>query len=160
MDTTGKGLWVDSAAAVLQAEKKCSTHRSDELESGDYRWSKSKPQSPIILAMDASPGNQAPACLSRRVSMYLVKNVGGWRTTRIGRLYNGRHHTTVLHAIQKIERLRQTDESMDALIEVITVKLRPGTEGCFTEWLQRGWTTALIDAVADRVLKEIRRLTN
>jgi chromosomal replication initiation ATPase DnaA len=66
------------------------------------------------------PGNQADACLSRQVSMYLAKNVGGWSTTRIGRFYNGRHHTTVLHAIEKIERLRQTDESLDASIEVIT----------------------------------------
>ena len=103
-------------------------------------------------------GNRAAACLSRQVSMYLARNVGGWSTTRIGRFYNGRHHTTVLHAIGKIERLRQTDESLNALIEVITAELSPGTEGCFTERLQNGWTTALIDAVADRVLKKIRGL--
>src|SRR5712691_6516445 len=58
------------------------------------------------------PGNQAAACLSRQVSMYLAKNVGGWSTTRIGRFYNGRHHTTVLHAIEKIERLRGGDPRM------------------------------------------------
>jgi Bacterial dnaA protein helix-turn-helix len=90
--------------------------------------------------------------------MYLAKNVVGWSTTRIGRFYNGRHHTTVLHSIEKIERLRETDESLDALIEVITAELRPGTEGCFTKRSQPGWTTALIEAVAHRVLKEIRRL--
>jgi hypothetical protein len=106
------------------------------------------------------PGNQAAACLSRQVSMYLAKNVVGWSTTKIGRFYNGRHHTTVLHAIEKIEHLRQTDESLDALIEVITAELSPETEGCLTERFQHGWTTALIDAVADRVLKEIRRITN
>jgi Bacterial dnaA protein helix-turn-helix len=105
------------------------------------------------------PGNQAGACLSRQVSMYLAKNVVGWSPTRIGRFYNGRHHTTVLHAIEKIERLRQTDESLDALIEVITAKLSLGTEGCFTARLQHGWTTALIDAVSDRVLKKICGLT-
>ena len=91
--------------------------------------------------------------------MYLAKNVAGWSTTRIGRFYNGRHHTTVLHAIEKIERLRQTDESLDALIEVITAELSLGTEGCLTERFQARWTTALVDAVVDRVLKEIRRLT-
>ena len=106
------------------------------------------------------PGNQAAACLSRQVSMYLAKTVVGWSTTKIGRFYNGRHHTTVLHAIEKIEHLRQTDESLDALIEVITAELSPETEGCFTERFQHGRTTALIDAVADRVLKEIRRVTN
>ena len=57
-------------------------------------------------------GNQPGPCFSRQVSMYLAKNVGGWSTTRIGRFYNGRHHTTVLHAIGKIERLRRDDESV------------------------------------------------
>ncbi len=105
------------------------------------------------------PGNQAAACLSRQVSMYLAKNVGGWSTTRIGRFYNGRHHTTVLHAIEKIERLRQKDESMDALIEVITAELSPDTKGYFTKRFQPEWTARLIDVVADRVLKKIGRLT-
>jgi hypothetical protein len=91
--------------------------------------------------------------------MYLAKNVVGWSTTKIGRFYNGRHHTTVLHAIEKIERLRQTDESLNALIQVITAELSFGTEGRFTGPFQHGWTTALIDAVAERVLKEIRCLT-
>ena len=104
-------------------------------------------------------GNQSAPCLSRQVSMYLAKNVGGWSTTRIGRFYNGRHHTTVLHAIEKIDRLRQTDESLDALIEVITAELTPETEGCFTERFQPGWTEALIDAVAERVLTKIFRVT-
>jgi hypothetical protein len=103
------------------------------------------------------PGNQAAPCLSRQVSMYLARNVGGWSTTKIGRFYNGRHHSTVLHAIEKIERLRQTDESLDALIEVLTVALSPRMEGRFTERFERGWTAALVEAVADRVLKEIRR---
>jgi hypothetical protein len=105
------------------------------------------------------PGNQSTSCLSRQVSMYLAKNVAGWSTTRIGRFYNGRHHTTVLHAIQKIERLRQADESLDALIEVITAELSVGTEACFTEQFQPRLTTTLIDAVADRVLQKIRRLS-
>jgi hypothetical protein len=90
--------------------------------------------------------------------MYLAKNIGGWSTTRIGRFYNGSHHTTVLHAIEKIERLRETDKSLDALIEVITAELSLGTEGNAKEQFQLRWTTALINAVADRVLKEISRI--
>ena len=49
------------------------------------------------------PGNAAGPCFSRQVSMYLAKNVGGWSLPKIGRFYNGRHHTTVLHAVAKIE---------------------------------------------------------
>ena len=106
------------------------------------------------------PGNQSGPCFSRQISMYLARNVVGWSTTRIGHFYNGRHHTTVLHAIQKIERLRQTDESVDALIEVLTVALNPRMEGRFTERFEPGWTAALVEAVANRVLKEIRRRTS
>jgi hypothetical protein len=91
--------------------------------------------------------------------MYLAKDVGGWSTARIGRFYNGRHHTTVLHAIEKIKRLRQEDGFLDALLEVITLELSLGTESCFTGRSQLRWTTDLIEAVADRVLREISRLT-
>src|SRR4051794_14288627 len=101
------------------------------------------------------PGNEPGPCFSRQISMYLAKNVAGWSTTRIGRFYNGRHHTTVLHAITKIERLRQTDETLDALIEVLTAALSPTMEGQLTQRFERGWSTALIDAVATRVLDQI-----
>jgi chromosomal replication initiator protein len=58
--------------------------------------------------------------------MYLAKHVGGWSLGKIGRFYNGRHHTTVLHAIAKIERFRRSDESVDALLEVLTGELAAG----------------------------------
>lgn len=136
--------------------------RTSEPRTGIWRLSLEQIEATVAdhLGNGRVPGNQAAACLSRQVSMYLAKNIGGWSTTRIGRFYNGRHHTTVLHAIEKIERLRETDESLDALIEVITAELRLGTECSPTEQFQPRWTTALINAVADRVLEEISRLTS
>src|SRR3954466_14396125 len=109
--------------------------RRSEHQTGLWRLSLEQIEATVAdhLGNGRVPGNQAAACLSRQVSMYLAKNVGGWSTTRIGRFYNGRHPITVLHAIEKIERLRQTDESMDALIEVITAELSPRTASCFTE---------------------------
>lgn len=100
-------------------------------------------------------GNWAGPCFSRQISMYLAKYVGGWSTTRIGRFYNGRHHTTVLYAIGKIERLRRTDESVDALIEVLTAALNPGMEGRFSPRFEPGWSDALTETVAAKVLDRI-----
>jgi hypothetical protein len=100
-------------------------------------------------------GNQLEQCFSRQVSMYLAKNLGGWSTTRIGRFYNGRHRTTVLHAIGKIERLRKHDELVDALIEVLTAVLSPPMEGRFSQRFGPGWNSELIEAVAGRVLDRI-----
>ena len=82
------------------------------------------------------PGNESGPCFSRQVSMYLAKNVAVWSTTRIGRFYNGRHHTTLLHAVAKIERLRETDETVGVLIEVLTAALSPTMEG---QHFERGW---------------------
>ena len=101
------------------------------------------------------PGNQPGPCFNRQVAMYLAKNVAGWSTTRIGRFYNGRHHTTVLYAITKIERLRQMDETLDALMEVLTAALSPTLNGQLTHRFERGWSTAFIDAVAAQVLEQI-----
>jgi len=88
--------------------------RRSEHRTGLWRLSLEQIEATVAdhLGNGRVPGNQAAACLSRQVSMYLAKNVGGWSTTRIGRFYNGRHHTTVLHAIEKIERLRGGDPRM------------------------------------------------
>ena len=76
---------------------------------GIWRLSLEKIEATVAdhLGRGRVPGNRPGPCFSRQVAMYLAKNVAGWSTTRIGRFYNGRHHTTVLHAIAKIERLRQ-----------------------------------------------------
>src|SRR5215469_1309023 len=66
------------------------------------------------------PGNAQGPCFSRQVSMYLAKRVGRWSLPQNGRFYNGRHLTTVPHTIEKIERLRRTDETVDALVDVLT----------------------------------------
>jgi hypothetical protein len=61
----------------------------------------------------------------------------------------------VLHAIGKIERLMRTDESVDALIEVSTAALNPGMEGRFSPRFEPGWSNALIETVAAKVLDRI-----
>jgi hypothetical protein len=48
--------------------------------------------------------------------MYLASRVGRWSTTVIGRFYNGRDHSTVVHGIQRIESMRESDPDLDTLI--------------------------------------------
>ena len=87
-------------------------------------------------------GNKHGECFSRQISMYLAKHVGGWSTPQIGRFYNGRHHTTVLYAIEKIERLRNQDPSVDALLEVILGDLWPSAAGG-----PAAWSSEFIEAI-------------
>ena len=109
------------------------------------------------------PGNAAGPCFSRQVSMYLAKHVGHWTLSQIGKFYNGRHHTTVLHAIEKIEALRRADETVDALIEVLTSALSPesNVEARTARPpmpVPQAARSSLIDAITSRVLERLAEM--
>ena len=53
----------------------------------------------------------------RQIAMYLVKDLTHASLPEIGRYFGGKHHTTVLHSVQKIEELRQRDEDLNNLIQ-------------------------------------------
>src|SRR5206468_8135351 len=55
----------------------------------------------------------------RQIAMYLVKDLTHASLPEIGRYFGGKHHTTVLHSIQKIEDLRQQDEDLNSLIQAV-----------------------------------------
>jgi chromosomal replication initiator protein len=48
--------------------------------------------------------------------MFLVKELTSSSLPEIGRAFSGKHHTTVLHSIQKIDKLRQRDPDLNSLI--------------------------------------------
>ncbi len=56
--------------------------------------------------------------------MYLAKHVGGWTTTRIGKFYNGRDHSTVYHSIRRVEVMRDGDPELDAQLSSMAKDLR------------------------------------
>jgi chromosomal replication initiator protein len=60
----------------------------------------------------------------RQIAMYLAKTLTTRSYPDIGRRFGGRDHTTVLHAVRRIEELKADDASMVADIETITRKLR------------------------------------
>ena len=59
----------------------------------------------------------------RQVAMYLVKELTHASLPEIGRYFGGKHHTTVLHSVQKIDDLRQRDEDLNNLIQRLTDSL-------------------------------------
>src|SRR4051794_19667982 len=101
-------------------------------------------------------GNEQGPCFSRQISMYLAKHVGGWSMVKIGRFYHGRHHTTVLHAIRKVEHLRAADDSVDALIEILIATLR--SEPRQHRAPSSDWQALLVETVTHRVLQRLAQL--
>src|SRR5580700_1701312 len=55
----------------------------------------------------------------RQVAMYLIKELTQSSLPEIGRMFGGKHHTTVLHSVQKIDRLRQKDADLNRLIHSV-----------------------------------------
>jgi chromosomal replication initiator protein len=62
----------------------------------------------------------------RQVAMFLCKNLTARSLPEIGRGFGGRDHTTVIHAIRKIEELRATDSQLNEDIELLRRKLEGG----------------------------------
>ena len=52
----------------------------------------------------------------RQVAMFIVKQLTSASLPEIGRQFGGKHHTTVLHSINKIELLRHTDKDLNKTI--------------------------------------------
>jgi chromosomal replication initiator protein len=60
--------------------------------------------------------NTKAIAFPRQVAMYLVKQLTSASLPEIGRQFGGKHHTTVLHSINKIDALRRTDKDLNRTI--------------------------------------------
>jgi chromosomal replication initiator protein len=60
----------------------------------------------------------------RQVAMYLVKELTTASLPEIGRAFGGKHHTTVIHSISKIERQRQADPDLNRMLHSLTDSLQ------------------------------------
>ncbi len=60
----------------------------------------------------------------RQIAMYLCRELADLSYPRIGELFGGRDHTTVIHAYEKINKNSQTNTSLQNDLQVIREKLK------------------------------------
>ena len=60
----------------------------------------------------------------RQAAMYLCKQMTTRSLPDIGRRFGGRDHTTVIHAVKRIEALRAEDKTLDSQIEAVIEALK------------------------------------
>jgi len=58
----------------------------------------------------------------RQVSMYIIKDLFDLTYKKIGQIFNGRDHSTVIYSIEQISNYIQTDESVKNDIEKLLIK--------------------------------------
>jgi chromosomal replication initiator protein len=60
--------------------------------------------------------NSRAVVVPRQIAMYLAKSLTEASLPEIGRQFGGKHHTTVMHSIGKIDELRRTDKDLNRTI--------------------------------------------
>jgi chromosomal replication initiator protein len=60
--------------------------------------------------------NSRAVVVPRQIAMYLAKNLTEASLPEIGRQFGGKHHTTVMHSIAKIDELRRSDKDLNRTI--------------------------------------------
>ena len=67
--------------------------------------------------------NSRSIVVPRQIAMYLAKQMTEASLPEIGRQFGGKHHTTVMHSIAKIDEQRRNDKDLNRLINKLTETL-------------------------------------
>jgi len=63
-----------------------------------------------------SRNNSKSVAMPRQIAMYLCKSLTHASLPEIGRSFGGKHHSTVIHSIRKVDELRKKDGDFNTLI--------------------------------------------
>ncbi len=116
---SGKPIDIDFTQATLADLLRANQRRVtiDEIQrrvSDHYRIRQSEMSSARRAREVARP---------RQIAMYLAKQLTPRSLPEIGRRFGGRDHTTVIHAVRQIEKLRQSDAELDADVRLLLRQL-------------------------------------
>jgi chromosomal replication initiator protein len=118
---TGREMSVDLAQEVLSElwgdEEKVITIEQIQRKVSDFF---------SVKLADLKAKNRTKAvAFPRQIAMYLARQLTHSSLSDVGRAFGGKDHTTVLHAVDKIQRLLQDDpklrKTVDGLIQGITL---------------------------------------
>ncbi len=116
---TGQAIDLDFAVATLGDVLRGSQRRVtiDEIQKLVSQHFELKP-------LDLVSARRARAVARpRQIAMYLAKRLTTRSLPEIGRKFGGRDHSTVIHAVKRIEELRDTDRDVDNAVRVLTREL-------------------------------------
>jgi chromosomal replication initiator protein len=68
--------------------------------------------------------NAKSVALPRQIAMYLSKSLTRASLPDIGKAFGGKHHSTVIHSVRKIDSMRRSDPDFDRLIQGLSDSLR------------------------------------
>jgi chromosomal replication initiator protein len=78
----------------------------------------------LKLADLKSRNNSKSVAMPRQVAMYLCKSLTQASLPEIGRSFGGKHHSTVIHSIRKVEQMRKRDRDFNTLMNNLMESFR------------------------------------
>ncbi len=71
-----------------------------------------------------SKSNSRPIAYPRQVAMYICKDLTDLSYPEIGKLFNNKHHSTVMYSVEKIDQLIEDDQQVARTVEMLTKQFR------------------------------------
>ncbi len=71
-----------------------------------------------------SKSNARTIAFPRQVAMFICKDLTDLSYPEIGRLFNDKHHSTVMYSVDKIDQMRQDDNDLSRTIEMLSKQFR------------------------------------
>jgi chromosomal replication initiator protein len=121
---TSSAVTTASVEHALPAE----TITSSEAPRLDARQVQEAVAARLELTVDVllSPRRTAPVARARQLAMYLTRELTDLSLPAIAEAFNRRDHTTVLHAIRRVESSALEDASVSRTLEELSSQLRSG----------------------------------
>ena len=119
-DLTGAPIHLSMAQQVL----KNLLHVQDRRVTMDTIQKAVAERMGIKQAQLREKSNTKKVVYPRQVAMYLVKELTDASLPEIGRAFGGKHHTTVMHSVNKIEKQRHHDPELNRLLHSLIDSLQ------------------------------------
>jgi chromosomal replication initiator protein len=71
-----------------------------------------------------SKSNARPIAYPRQVAMYICKELTDLSYPEIGKIFNNKHHSTVMYSVEKIDQLIQDDQQVARTVEMLSKQFR------------------------------------
>lgn len=78
----------------------------------------------IKVAEMKSKSNARPFAYPRQIAMYLCKTLTDLSYPEIGKIFNNKHHSTVIYSVEKIEKLREEDPAVSNTLDNLSKHFR------------------------------------
>jgi chromosomal replication initiator protein len=78
----------------------------------------------LKLAELKSRNNSKSVAMPRQVAMYICKSLTHASLPEIGRSFGGKHHSTVIHSIKKVEELRKKSSEFDQKVATLLESIK------------------------------------